>query len=215
MEPTVTSSFNAEREEHIVVILRHSALEAAVRRRAKRIAVQPFGKAACVRPGLGLGGDRRSATRIHYLRRRARLVRLALGGFQLLRIEEDAPRKAVVTVPQDRVMIAFPILSADFQVWRHEVMRPCDLMLLGPGASFRHTMSRAGGWAWIVVDRKTIAEDLVGQRAGPSRFWHPPPSAKQGVRQNSCGFKQKPRVWSKNNRRYSRNPKSRALSSRN
>ncbi len=88
----------------------------------------------------------------------ARLVRLALGGFCLLRVEEDAPRHALVTLPPDRAMIAFPTRSAAFQVWQDAVMSSGEMMLFGPGASFRHAMSRAGAWAWIVFGRQDVKE---------------------------------------------------------
>jgi hypothetical protein len=87
-----------------------------------------------------------------------RLVRVTLGGFCVLRVEEDAPRQALVTLPQDRALIAFPTRSAAFQVWQDVVMRPGTLMLFGPGASFRHAMSRGGAWAWIVFGRQDVKE---------------------------------------------------------
>jgi hypothetical protein len=55
MKPQMGDALDAEREQHVIGILGPPAFQAAVRRRANRITVQPFGDAASEGPRLGLG----------------------------------------------------------------------------------------------------------------------------------------------------------------
>jgi hypothetical protein len=113
----------------------------------------------------------------------ARLSRLTLGGFHLLRVEEKAPRCARVTLPGDSALIAFPTRSGQFQVWDETTIRHGRLMFYGPGARFRHVLRRAGAWAWIVVSRQVVAEwhrVLLGRELdlpGSGALLHPPGKA--------------------------------------
>ena len=77
----------------------------------------------------------------------ASLTRVVLGGIRLLRVEENGPRQAIFTLPQDRAVIAFPTEGARRQAWDGVMVRSGGLIFFGPGARFRHSMAGRGAWA--------------------------------------------------------------------
>lgn len=86
------------------------------------------------------------------------LSRVVLGAFRLLRVEERSARQATVSLPDKCVLIAFPTEGASRQTWDNVETRRGELLFFGPGASFHHSLSGRGSWAWIVAEPHSLSK---------------------------------------------------------
>src|SRR5215471_10042626 len=89
---------------------------------------------------------------------RARLSQIALNEIHLLAAEEQLSRIAFVAVPEDLVMIVFPIGRAMAPVCGGLRIQVGELMTLWPGARFHTRIAGASHWGMIKLKAEWLGE---------------------------------------------------------
>ena len=69
-----------------------------------------------------------------------------------LRCEEDLPRIGYLSLAPQLAVVAFPISSSRFPVWRGITLHPENIMLHSRGERVHQAMSAASVWAVIAID---------------------------------------------------------------
>jgi hypothetical protein len=114
---------------------------------------------------------------------RARLTQVTLHHLRLSSAEEQLSRIAFIEVPNDTVIISFPIGGGTEPVRGGSRIQPSEIMILGPGklAHVRTDGPRRWGAVWVPLrELMRYGSALIGTPfAVPAiaRRWRPPPSA--------------------------------------
>ena len=113
----------------------------------------------------------------------ARFIEIRLNGMRLLDVEESVPRIAFITVPDDRILVAFSRSRWPDWYWNGQEVQSGELATLGPSATVHVRTGGAIHWGaiWLHYDEFAhLSRALLGTSVALSRQlcrWRPPPAA--------------------------------------
>jgi AraC-like DNA-binding protein len=116
---------------------------------------------------------------------RVRLIKVALDHLQLATVDESLPRIAFITVPADKVLIAFLLGSRACQVWGGISAQAGDLITVLPGQAVHSRTDGPCHWGGIwfpAAEFRRYSNALDGKPmvlAGVVCLWRPPSAVRR------------------------------------